>query len=86
VIGVGTHARALLEREIGSHPEVVSIPGLRTMHVGPDDVLVACRVEFREDLAVPAEVELTGRIIDDLPRRDPVIGEVFLQPATTGSV
>jgi hypothetical protein len=31
-------------------------------------------------------VELTGRIIDDLPRRDPVIGEVFLQPATTGSV
>jgi hypothetical protein len=60
VIGVGTHARALLEREIGSHPEVVSIPDLRTMRVGPDGVLVAYRVEFREDLAVPAEVELTG--------------------------
>jgi hypothetical protein len=86
VIGVGTHARAPLEREIGSHPEVVSIPvcgrctSVRTTSSSP------CRIEFRDDLAVSAEVELTGRIIDDLPRRDPVIGEVFLQPATTGSV
>jgi cation diffusion facilitator family transporter len=98
-LGVGTHARALLigeaawpemrellEREIESHPEVVSIPDLRTMHVGPEDVLVAGRVEFRDDLTVPEVEKLTERIIADLRRHDPVIGEVFLQPATTESV
>jgi hypothetical protein len=61
----------------------VSIPDLRTMHVGPDDVLVAGRVEFRDDLTVPEVEELAERIIEDLRRCDPVIGEVFLQPATT---
>ena len=95
-VGVGTHAKALLlgeaawpemrellERRIESHPEVVSVPDLRTMHVGPDDVLVAGRVEFRDDLTVPEVEELTERIIADLRRRDPAVGQVFLQPATS---
>jgi divalent metal cation (Fe/Co/Zn/Cd) transporter len=95
-VGVGTHAKALLlgeaawpemrellERRIESHPEVVSVPDLRTMHVGPDDVLVAGRVEFRDDLTVPEVEELTERIIEDLRRRDPAVGQVFLQPATS---
>ena len=95
-VGVGTHAKALLlgeaawpemrellERRIESHPEVVSVPDLRTMHVGPDDVLVAGRVEFRNDLTVPEVEELTERIIEDLRRRDPAVGQVFLQPATS---
>ena len=95
-VGVGTHAKALLlgeaawpemrvflEREIESRPEVVSVPDLRTMHVGPDDVLVAGRVEFRDELTVPEIEELTQRIIEDLRSRDPAIGHVFLQPATS---
>ena len=95
-VGVGTHAKALLlgeaawpemrellERRIESHAEVVSVPDLRTMHVGPDDVLVAGRVEFRDDLTVPEVEELTERIIEDLRRRDPAVGEVFLVPATS---
>jgi len=95
-VGVGTHAKALLlgesarpetreflEREIEGRPEVVSVPELRTMHVGPDDVLVAGRVEFRDELSVPEIEELTDRIIDDLRSRDPAIRHVFLQPATT---
>jgi cation diffusion facilitator family transporter len=95
-VGVGTHAkalllgesaraetRALLEREIEGRPEVMSVPDLRTMHVGPDDVLVAGRVEFRDDLTVPEIEALTERIIADLRRRDPAIAHVFLQPATS---
>jgi len=94
-IGVGTHAKALLlgesarpgarellERQIERHAEVVSVPELRTMHVGPDDVLVAGRVELRDELSVPEVEELTERIIDDLRRRDPAVRHVFLQPAT----
>jgi cation diffusion facilitator family transporter len=95
-LGVGTHAKALLlgesarpetreflRREIEGRSEVVSVPELRTMHVGPDDVLVAGRVEFRDELSVPEIEELTDRIIDELRRRDPAIRHVFLQPATT---
>jgi divalent metal cation (Fe/Co/Zn/Cd) transporter len=95
-VGVGTHAKGLLlgeaawpemreflERAIESRPEVVSVPDLRTMHVGPDDILVAGRVEFRDELTVPEVEELTQRIIDDLRRRDSAIGQVFLQPATS---
>jgi cation diffusion facilitator family transporter len=97
-VGVGAHAKALLrgeaawpemrqflEQQIESHPEVVSVADLRTMHIGPDDVLVAGRVEFQDDLTVPEVEALTERIIDDLRRRDPVIGHVFLQPATTSA-
>lgn len=97
-VGVGSHAKALLlgeaawpemreslERQIESHPEVVSVPDLRTMHIGPDDVLVAGRVEFRDDLTVPQVEALTESIIAGLRRRDPAIGQVFLQPATAGT-
>jgi divalent metal cation (Fe/Co/Zn/Cd) transporter len=94
-VGVGTHSKALLlgesarvetreflEQEIERRPEVVSVPELRTMHVGPDDVLVAGRVEFRDELSVPEIEKLTERMIDELRERDPAIRHVFLQPAT----
>jgi cation diffusion facilitator family transporter len=93
-VGVGTHAKALLlgesarpearrvlQDEIESHPEVVSVPELRTMHVGPEDVLVAARVEFRDELSVTEIEAVTDSIVERLRRRDPGVRDVFLHPA-----
>jgi divalent metal cation (Fe/Co/Zn/Cd) transporter len=93
-VGVGTHAKALLlgesarteaatvlMREIQKHPDVVSLPDLRTMHVGPDDVLVAANVELRGDLSVTEAQDVTAAIVDDLRDLDPSIRHVFLHPS-----
>lgn len=47
------HLRAI-ERAIGDSPQVNSIIHLRTMHLGPDRLLVAAKVEFDRSLDVPA--------------------------------
>jgi cation diffusion facilitator family transporter len=96
-IGVGTHAKALLlgesarpetatlvAREIEKHPDVVALPELRTMHVGPDDVLVVANVELRHDLSLADAQAVTASIVDDLRRVEPSVRHVFLQPSAGG--
>jgi cation diffusion facilitator family transporter len=93
-IGVGTHAKALLlgesarpetrellERQIERHAEVVSVPELRTMHVGPEDVLVVASVELRGDLSLADAQAVTASIVNDLRCLEPSIRHVFLQPS-----
>jgi cation diffusion facilitator family transporter len=93
-VGVGTHAKALLlgesarpqtrtvlACEIEKHPDVVSLPELRTMHVGPDDVLVAANVELRSDLSIAEAQDVAAAIVHDLRDLDPTIRHVFLHPS-----
>jgi cation diffusion facilitator family transporter len=95
-IGVGTHAKALLlgesarpetatlvAREIEKHPDVVALPELRTMHVGPDDVLVVANVELRHDLSLADAQAVTASIVDDL-RRGRAERSPRLPPAVRG--
>jgi cation diffusion facilitator family transporter len=44
-----------------SHASVVTVIDLRTQHLGPDELLVTAKLEFRRDLAV---AELSGTIDD----------------------
>jgi cation diffusion facilitator family transporter len=48
-----------IERAIAGAPQVVSLIHLRAMHLGPDDLLVAAKIDFDHDLSVP---ELAGAI------------------------
>ncbi len=43
-----------IERAIGDSPHVTSIIHLRTMHLGPEELLVAAKVEYDRSLDVPA--------------------------------
>lgn len=95
-IAVGAHAKALLlgesarpvvrdtiERELLQHPAVESVPALLTMHVGPDDLIVAADVELRDELTVTDVERVTGEITARLRDVEPTVRHVFLQPAPT---
>jgi divalent metal cation (Fe/Co/Zn/Cd) transporter len=54
-----------LEELIAGVPGVVRLVHLRTMHLGPETVLLAAKVEFADELQVP-QVEAT---IDEIEKR-----------------
>jgi cation diffusion facilitator family transporter len=91
---VGSHARDLLlgeaarpavrdamEQATLRHAAVESVPEMLTMHIGPDDLLVAANIELRDELTV-TEVERVAReIASDLRSVESTAQHVFLQPA-----
>jgi cation diffusion facilitator family transporter len=98
-VAVGVHAKALLlgesarpvvrdaiHREVLAHPAVQSVPELMTMHVGPDDLIVAADVELRDELSVTEVERVALEIADRLRALDPAVRHVFLQPAPAAVV
>jgi cation diffusion facilitator family transporter len=75
--------RKLIEAEATQSCAIRHVHAIRTMHLGPNDVLAAVRLDF-EDSVTAARVE---HIIADLERsirqRYPDIRRLFLAPATT---
>lgn len=75
--------RKLIEAEAAESCVIRRVHAIRTMHLGPNDVLAAVRLDF-DDSVTAARVE---HIIADLERsirqRYPDIRQVFLAPATT---
>jgi cation diffusion facilitator family transporter len=69
-----------IAEDLNSIPVVVAVPTLLTMQLGPDDILVAAKVDF-DDTANGADIEAAS---DDAERRlrarYPAIRYVFLDP------
>ncbi|MET7672214.1 cation diffusion facilitator family transporter [Micromonospora luteifusca] len=69
-----------IEQELTGLPEVERIDTLMTMQLGPDDILVAAKVDFRDD-ATGAAIEATAEEAERrLTGRYPEIRYVFLDP------
>ncbi|MET8528117.1 cation diffusion facilitator family transporter [Micromonospora sp. NPDC005172] len=79
-----------IEQELAELPEVDRIDTLLTMQLGPDDILVAAKVDFRDE-ATGAQIEATADEAERrLTERYPEIRFVFLdptrsQPGATGN-
>jgi cation diffusion facilitator family transporter len=77
---VPPRVRAEIERELAALPFVERVDTLLTMQLGPDDILVAAKVDFADD-AIGAEIEA---VADEAERRltdrYPTIEYVFLDP------
>jgi cation diffusion facilitator family transporter len=70
-------------RELSSLPTVDRVDTLLTMHLGPDDILVAAKVDFRDE-ATGAEIEAgSDQAERQLVARYPNIRYVFLDPTRT---
>ena len=93
-IAVGSHARDLLLGESARpevreaieaaalrHPAVEAVPALLTMHIGPDDLLVAANIELRDELTVTDAERVADEIAADLREAEPSVHHVFLQPS-----
>ena len=72
-----------IEEEITRTPGVDGLLDLRTMHLGPDSLIVAARV----DLADSASADQVEQLADDIDRRLserlPVTPHVFIDPTPT---
>jgi divalent metal cation (Fe/Co/Zn/Cd) transporter len=70
--------------ELTALPTVVAVPTLLTMRLGPTDVLVAAKVDFRDD-ATGADIEAAAdRAEQRLAARYDGVRYVFLDPTGTG--
>lgn len=71
--------RAIVAAEIGQGKPVRVLNELRTMHLGPDDVLLAASIDF-EDGVPSREVErTTARIEREITTQFPIVRRLFLE-------
>ncbi|REE96401.1 cation diffusion facilitator family transporter [Thermomonospora umbrina] len=69
-----------INEEIGDTPGVSSVLELLTMHLGPDELLVAAKVAFADDISADQAEDIADAIDDRLRRRLPIVRHVFLDP------
>jgi cation diffusion facilitator family transporter len=65
-------------RELAAAPEVDAIVEILTMQLGPEEVLVAARLDLAEGLDSTAVEEVSARLDHELHARHPEITQVFL--------
>jgi cation diffusion facilitator family transporter len=70
--------REAIERIIASHPGIAKVQELLTLVLGPHALLVAARVDLRDDLAGDEVERLSNEIEDQLREAVPDVTEVFL--------
>jgi cation diffusion facilitator family transporter len=70
--------RDRLRDVITRHPEVEEVLELLTMYLGPTDLLVAVRLDLRDDLNAREVEELSNLIDRELREADPTVSQVFL--------
>jgi divalent metal cation (Fe/Co/Zn/Cd) transporter len=72
--------REAIERTIEEFDEVCEVEELLTMALGPDALLVAARVDLRDDIPADRVEEVSSAIDERLREVVPDVTEVFLDP------
>jgi cation diffusion facilitator family transporter len=76
----GPEVRDRLRDAILAHDEVAEVVELLTMYVGPDSLLVAVRLDLRDDVSSQQIEELGDAVERDLREVVPSVDQVFLDP------
>ncbi len=73
----------MIADEIRSTPGIDNVVELRTMHLGPESVIVAARVAFSDDISADRAEDIAGDIDWRLRERMSVMPHVFIDPTQT---
>ena len=73
----------MIAEEIRSTPGIDEVVELRTMHLGPESVIVAARVAFSDDISADAAEDISGDIDQRLRDRMSIQPHVFIDPTQT---
>jgi cation diffusion facilitator family transporter len=73
-------AQREIRAEIVAAPGVTGVDELLTMHFGPEQVLVAAKVHFADDISADEAEDVAGMIDRRLRERLPIVRHVFLDP------
>jgi cation diffusion facilitator family transporter len=77
---VDPEAQQEIRQEISSAPGVDAVEDLLTMHLGPDQILVAAKINFSDDISADQAEDVAGEIDERLRERLPIVRHVFLDP------
>ncbi len=75
----------VIRDEIESAPGVDALLELRTMHLGPDSLIVAARVALNDELSADQAEDLADEIDRKLAEKLPLAAHVFVDPTQTDS-
>jgi cation diffusion facilitator family transporter len=70
-----------IKQAIESHPNVVKVVELLTMHLAPKQILINAHVNLRDDLVTGDIVQSIGEIEDLIKRAEPKVEMIFLETA-----
>jgi cation diffusion facilitator family transporter len=73
----------LIREEIESQPGVDALLELRTMHMGPDNIIVAARVALNDEMRADQAEDLADEIDRRLSEKLPLTPNVFIDPTQT---
>ena len=73
----------LIREEIESRPGVDALLDLRTMHMGPDSLIVAARVALNDEMGAGQVEDLADEIDRRLSEKLPLQPHVFIDPTQT---
>lgn len=78
--------RGLLHAETGPGNPLAAVHEIRTLHLGPDDLLIAAYVQFKDGETARTVEETTARLEDSIAGYAPEVRHVFIavQPADAG--
>lgn len=70
--------REAIREAVAAHSEVDAIVDLRTVHIGPTDLFVAIRVDFRDGITSEQVEDVSTQIEGELRRVVPDVSDVFI--------
>jgi cation diffusion facilitator family transporter len=65
---------------LGAHPDVERVIALRTQHIGPEDLVVNAKLEFRSTLTAPRVSEVVNELEVTLRDAVPEARTIFIEP------
>jgi len=74
------HERRAIEKALLAHEAVESVDELLTMHLGPERILVAARVELRDGLSTGRIEAIADELRAELGRHVPAATDLYLHP------
>jgi divalent metal cation (Fe/Co/Zn/Cd) transporter len=78
-----SEVQQLIREEIESQPGVDALLELRTMHMGPDNLIVAARVALNDEMGADQAEDLADEIDSRLSEKLPLQLNVFIDPTQT---
>jgi cation diffusion facilitator family transporter len=70
-----------IKQAIESHPNVVAVVELLTMHLAPKEILINAHVNLRDDLVTGDIVATIEEVEELIKRADPKVEKIFLETA-----
>lgn len=80
-----TEVRDAIQRSIEESPVVRNLIHMRTLHLGPDELLVAVKVEFDAGLDLPALTSAIDDLESAIRRQTPIARVIYVEPDITRS-